>query len=458
MTPNTLHTAFSLSGHGIHTGLPCSVHVHPADAGSGYTFIRTDLPDAEPLRLSPAVVTDTDRRTTLSNGSTTVHTAEHLLSALYASAVFDARIELTSGEVPILDGSALPWWEAIQTAGLVPVARLEHGITLRRPIRVEDPETGAWAEAIPAAYPSFEVELSHEAEAIGPVKATYTWGQDYGGLVAPARTFTLASHITPLIHRGLLKGAQPGSGVVVIDYALDDSDWKALEDFVGQPLERREDKGALPLTSYRLANEPASHKLLDLMGDIALLAQPVRAHIRTFKPGHKTNTLLAQKIMEEANTKGIPTYHPDQEPLMDVTKIMSILPHRPPFLLVDKILEMSDMEIVGMKAVTMNEPFFTGHFPGAPVMPGVLQLEAMAQVGGILALSTVPDPENYLTYFLKMDQVKFKHKVGPGDTLVFHLNFTEPIRRGIVQMRGTAYVGKKVVSEGFFTAMITKDK
>ncbi|MFM1884201.1 MAG: hypothetical protein RL168_385 [Bacteroidota bacterium] len=458
MTPSTLRNAFTLSGHGIHTGLPCSVQVQPAPVGTGYTFIRTDLDGAEPLRLKPSVVTDTDRRTTLSNGSTTVHTAEHLLSALFAASIFDAQISLTAGEVPILDGSALPWWEAIQEAGTAPCAHLVHGITLRHPIRVEDPETGSWAEAIPAAQPSFEVELSHEAEAVGPVKASFTWGQDYGSLIAPARTFTLASHITPLIHRGLLKGAQPGSGVVVIDEIPTDADWKALEDFVGQPLERRQDKGALPLTAYRLPNEPASHKLLDLMGDIALLGQPVRAHIRTFKPGHKTNTLLAQKIMEAANTQGIPSYYPDQDPLMDVTKIMSILPHRPPFLLVDKILEMSDNEIVGMKAVTMNEPFFTGHFPGAPVMPGVLQLEAMAQVGGILALSTVPDPENYLTYFLKMDQVKFKNKVVPGDTLIFHLNFTEPIRRGIVQMRGTAYVGKKVASEGFFTAMITKDK
>ena len=453
-----LQEAFSLSGHGIHSGLECTVRVTPAISGQGIRIIRLDLPNSEPLLIHPAAVIDTERRTTLSNGSTTIHTAEHLLAALFAAGIQDVDIEITSGEVPILDGSASPWWSAIQSAGLMPQSALCHGITLMKPIRVEDPETGAWAEAIPAHKTSFEVSLSHDEAAIGPVVARFAMGEDFGNYIALARTFTLASHITPLLHKGLLKGARPGSGVISLDTHLTEDDWKALESFVGEPLERREGLGALPLTEYRIPNEPAAHKLLDLMGDIALLGQPVKAHIRTFKPGHKINTLLAQKIMAEAHTTGIPTYHPDQEALMDINKIMSILPHRPPFLLVDKILEMSENEIVGMKAVTMNEPYFAGHFPGAPVMPGVLQLEAMAQVGGILALSTVPDPENYLTYFLKMDQVKFKHKVGPGDTLIFHLAFTEPIRRGIVQMRGSAYVGKKLVSEGFFTAMITKDK
>lgn len=458
MTSNQLKNAFSLAGHGIHTGAACTVTVYPAERGHGYVFRRLDCPEATPLKVHPSAVTDTDRRTTLSNGTTTIHTAEHLLSALYATHIYDARIELNASEIPILDGSAKPWYDAIQSAGIELSTALVHGITLRHPIRIEDPDTGAWAEAIPAAYPSFEVQLSHDPLAVGPVSARFMPNDDYGNGVAPARTFTLATHITPLIHRGLLKGAQPGSGILIVDDSLSNEDWIALDAFVGQSLERRSDIGPLPLTPFRMDNEPASHKLLDLIGDIALIGQPIRAHIRTFKPGHKTNTLLALKIMEEANSKGIPSYHPDQAPLMDVAKIMSIIPHRPPFLLVDKILEMSNNEIVGMKAVTMNEPFFTGHFPGAPVMPGVLQLEAMAQVGGILALSTVPDPENYLTYFLKMDQVKFKNKVVPGDNLIFHLVFTEPIRRGIVQMRGKAYVGSKLVSEGFFTAMITKDK
>ena len=236
-------------------------------------------------------------------------------------------------------------------------------------------------------------------------------------------------------------------------------EWEGLEKFIGLPLKRREDIGELPLTPYRSNNEPATHKLLDLIGDISLIGQPVLAEIRTFKPGHKINTLLAKKIMEEAiKTKKIPSYSPDSEIIMDVSKIMSIIPHRPPFLLVDKIIELSETDIVGVKAVTMNEPFFQGHFPGSPVMPGVLQLEAMAQVGGILALSTVDDPENYLTYFLKMDEVKFKAKVNPGDTLIFHLELTAPIRRGIVQMKGKAFVGNQLVSEGFFTALITKEK
>jgi|TARA_B110000483_G_scaffold71430_1_gene89113 UDP-3-O-[3-hydroxymyristoyl] N-acetylglucosamine deacetylase/3-hydroxyacyl-[acyl-carrier-protein] dehydratase len=457
MNNYSLSRSFKISGQGIHTGAETTVTVFPGETGNGYTIKRLDLPDSNILKISPEIVTDTQRRTTLSDGSAIVHTAEHLLSALYGSNIYDAHIELSNSEIPILDGSSLPWIKAINTAGKIQAKNLMFGLKIEKKIRVEDESTGAWAEAIPSLTPKFHVELSHDENAIGCSTASFLFGDNYETEVAYARTFTLASHLTPLINRGLLKGANPGAGIIVIDEIMGDQDWKSLEDFVGIPLERRDDVGALPLTSYRSQNEPATHKLLDLIGDIALTGQPIMAEIRTFKPGHKINTLLAQKIMEEA-VKNIPTYNPDSIPVMDVTKIMSIIPHRPPFLLVDKVVELSDMDIVGVKAITMNEPFFAGHFPGAPVMPGVLQLEAMAQVGGILALSTVDDPENYLTYFRKMDEVKFKAKVVPGDTLVFHLELTAPIRRGIVQMKGRAYVGKKLVSEGFFTAFITKEK
>ena len=450
---------FELSGKGIHTGVETKVRVYPGEPNQGYTIHRIDQENSEILKVNPYCVTDTQRRTTLSQNSTIVHTAEHLLAALYGLSIYDARIELDNSEIPILDGSSLPWVKAIKSAGVAPAKNLAFGLRLKNKIRVEDELTGAWAEAIPSDRIEFHVELSHKEEAIGSTKAQFSFSDDFESKVAYARTFTLSTHLTPLIDKGLLKGAYPGAGVIVIDEVPSQKEWKALEKFIGLPLKRREDTGELPLTPYRSNNEPATHKLLDLIGDISLIGQPVLAEIRTFKPGHKINTLLAKKIMEEAiKTKKIPSYSPDSEIIMDVSKIMSIIPHRPPFLLVDKIIELSETDIVGVKAVTMNEPFFQGHFPGSPVMPGVLQLEAMAQVGGILALSTVDDPENYLTYFLKMDEVKFKAKVNPGDTLIFHLELTAPIRRGIVQMKGKAFVGKQLVSEGFFTALITKEK
>jgi UDP-3-O-[3-hydroxymyristoyl] N-acetylglucosamine deacetylase/3-hydroxyacyl-[acyl-carrier-protein] dehydratase len=454
----TLIQEFSANGRGIHSGSECHVVVKPGDLGSGYLLIRSDLHDEPSVLIHPNLVCETDRCTTLKKNNVLVHTAEHLLSALFGLGILDAEIHCSAPELPILDGSALPWVEAIEAAGRSEVGPMR-GYSLRAPIRVEDPETGSWAEANPATIPSYHVALSHEPEAIGPRAAHFTYGGAYATAIAPARTFTLASHLLPMIHRGLLQGAEEGSGIVVIDRELEPSDWTALDQFIQQPLERSTELGALPLTPFRMPAEPAAHKMLDVLGDLALIGRPVAAEVRIFKPGHRINTLLAQRIMEQLETTNpVPFFDPNAAPLMDVTQIMSILPHRPPFLLVDRIHHKTEDEIWGSKAVTMNEPFFPGHFPGAPVMPGVLQLEAMAQVGGILALSTVPDPENYLTYFLKMDEVKFKSKVGPGDTLYFHLTLTQPIRRGIVVMRGAAYVGQKLVTEGLFTAMITKDK
>lgn len=458
MIQYALHQEFSAKGRGIHSGAPCQVVVQPGAPNSGYVLVRSDLQGQPRIKLHPGLVTETDRCTTLSNGQASIHTAEHLLSALFGLGILDAEIHCSAAELPILDGSAQPWVAAIESAGRRPIGPMK-GFSLQHSIRVEDPETGAWAEAHPAHIPRYSVVLSHDPKVIGSSHAAFTYGGDYAATVAPARTFTLVSHLLPMIHRGLLQGAEEGSGIVVLDQELDDANWTALEHFIQQPLERSGALGALPLTPFRMTAEPAAHKMLDVLGDLALIGRPVAAEVCIFKPGHRINTLLAQRIMEQLDaTNPVPFFDPNAAPLMDATKIMSILPHRPPFMLVDRIHHLSEQDVWGSKSVTMNEPFFTGHFPGAPVMPGVLQLEAMAQVGGILALSTVPDPENYLTYFLKMDEVKFKSKVVPGDTLYFHLELTQPIRRGIVVMRGQAFVGQKLVSEGLFTAMITKDK
>ncbi len=458
MIQYALKQEFSIKGRGIHSGIACDVLVKPGLSNKGYTLVRQDLRDQPSMTLHPALVSETDRCTTLSDGDATVHTAEHLLSALFGLGILDAEIHCSAAELPILDGSAKPWVEAILHAGLEEVGPMQ-GFALQSAIRVEDPKTGAWAEAIPAAMPHYQVHLSHDPEAVGPNSIRYSHGESYAQKIAPARTFTLASHLLPLIDRGLLQGAEEGSGIVVLDRQLSGDEWRALEAFIEQPLVPAEVLGALPMTPFNMPAEPAAHKMLDLLGDLALIGRPVAAEIRIFKPGHRINTLLAQVIMEQIKSANpVPFFDPNADALMDATKIMSILPHRPPFLLVDRILHLSQTDVWGSKAVTMNEPFFMGHFPGTPIMPGVLQLEAMAQVGGILALSTVEDPENYLTYFLKMDEVKFKGKVGPGDTLYFHLTLEQPIRRGIVVMRGQAYVGQKLVTEGLLTALITKDK
>lgn len=460
MIQNQLQKPLTLRGHGIHSGLPCRVNISPGEVGSGYVFQRLDLEGQPDFCPSAKNVVATDRRTSLSNGTVTIDTAEHLLAALMTSGVLDAHVAMDAAEVPILDGSAKPWIDAIEEAGLqamgdMPMLRLPHAI------RVEDEATGAWAEAIPSQQPMVQCTLSDDLSCVGPLHAKWQWSSQasFNSSIGQARTFTMSSQLVQLAERGLLQGADKDAGVVIIDKALNANSWKQLNDLFHVTCEHSESVGAHPLTPLRMANEPAAHKLLDMIGDLALVGQPVSADIRTFRPGHHINTKLAIKIMDTVKAfKNIPIYDMTETPLMDVIAIQKVIPHRPPFLLVDKIIKQSAEDIVGIKAVTMNEPFFRGHFPGSPVMPGVLQLEAIAQVGGILALATVPDPENYLTYFLKMDRVKFRNKVVPGDTLVCHLVLEGPVRRGIVVMHGKAYVGNKVACEGVFTAMITKDK
>ena len=445
-----------INGVGIHFGQRCQVKITPGE--QGIRFIRKDLDGAPSLTAHAKWVVETERRTTLSDGQVEVNTPEHLLSALAASGLWHVDIELNALEVPIFDGSAKPWLDAIEAAGTEVIGNMP-AIRLPHAIKVTD-GMGAWATAVPSDSPSFKTKLTHTPDIYGPASAM--WKGDpttYGDRVGQARTFTSASHLLPLLNKGLLKGAQKEAGVVIVDQELDSSEWTQLNEAFGAENDQPVALGAHPKTPLRLPNEPAAHKILDLVGDMALLGQPVFAEITTFKPGHSINTKLALKIMETSEAfANIPVHNPNEKPLMDVVQIQQVLPHRPPFLLVDKIIEQSETHIVGVKAVTMNEPFFEGHFPGAPVMPGVLQLEAMAQVGGILALASVPDPENYLTYFLKMDDVKFKNKVSPGDTLIFDLHLEGPIRRGIVVMKGKAYVGNKLACEGVFTALITKDK
>ena len=445
------------SGIGIHTGQHACVRVQAAPAGHGLVFVRTDLPGAPRIPARLEHVSPSARCTRLEANGASVTTPEHLLAALTQFGLWNAVIELDGPEVPILDGSAAPWMDALRTAfpdGLRPATAPRK---LRQTVEWTDPATGAQYTAEPSDRSDFTVVLDYPEASIGPQSAALE--PDFSQ-TSRARTFSFLHELKPLIDSGLLQGLAPGAGVVYVHPNHPQEDDLRWTEPLGERLTPPLAPGPLTATPLRLPDEAARHKLLDLCGDLALLGAPLHAKITARRPGHVPNTafaLLLLHTMEEKTTPSFP-YDLQAAPLMDVVQIQKILPHRPPFLLVDRIMEMSESHVVGIKAVTMNEPHFVGHFPGAPVMPGVLIIEAMAQCGGILALSTVPDPENYLTYFLKMDDVKFKQKVVPGDTLVFHLELMEPIRRGIVKMIGKAYVGDKCTTEAVLTALITKDK
>ena len=459
MSAYTLTAPVSLSGTGIHTGVSALVTLKGAPEGHGIVFYRMDLPGQPALRASAAHVSPSPRCTLLKSGETTVHTPEHLLAVLTQLGLWDVRIEVNGPEIPILDGSAMPWLQELLPVRAKKKTPAKNTLYLKERIEWHDPSTGAHFIAEPHPRLDVTIELDYPSEAIGPRKAH--WNQDQPlADIARARTFSFLHEIKPLLQAGLLQGVALGCGVVYVhpDHTKeDDLSWAApLGGNFTSPLQ----PGPLPQTPTLMENEAARHKCLDLIGDLALLEAPLCVKITAIRPGHAANNAFAKLLLEKMETtKNLtPPWDINAAPLMDVVQIMNVLPHRPPFLLVDRILEMSEDHVVGTKAITMNEPFFTGHFPGAPVMPGVLIIEAMAQCGGILALSTVPDPENYLTYFLKMDEVKFKQKVIPGDTLVFVLTLLEPIRRGIVKMSGKAYVGDKLTTEALLTALITKDK
>jgi UDP-3-O-[3-hydroxymyristoyl] N-acetylglucosamine deacetylase/3-hydroxyacyl-[acyl-carrier-protein] dehydratase len=446
---------FRLSGTGIHTGRPAEVEIRVASTGSGIVFVRTDLPDAPRIPARLEFVSPTARCTRLACGNADVTTPEHLLAALAHLHFWDVEISLNGPEVPILDGSALPWVEGLQ-AHFPRATQAPKPLVLRKKLEWTDPVSGAQFQAEPAGKSDFQVRLDYPESSIGICHAQLS---ENFLPTAQSRTFSFLHELKPLMDAGLLQGLAPGAGVVFVHPnhpADDDLRWMGA---LGQELTLPLQPGPLELTPLRVPDEAAQHKLLDLCGDLALLGAPLHAKITATRPGHVANAQFAKLLLETMEEKTAPIfpYNLQAPPLMDVVQIQKVLPHRPPFLLVDRIMEMSETHVVGTKAVTMNEPHFVGHFPGAPVMPGVLIIEAMAQCGGILALSTVPDPENYLTFFLKMDDVKFKQKVVPGDTLVFHLELMEPIRRGIVKMIGKAYVGEKCTTEAVLTALITKD-
>ena len=456
----TLKSNFTLNGIGLHTGKNIHVNFLPAPDNHGIKIKRVDL---EELTIIPALaenVTGTQRGTVLSKGGAQVSTVEHAMAALYAMGIDNCLIEVDAPEFPILDGSACKYVDAINEVGTEEQDSYKDFYIVRRKMEVSDPETGAKLTLLPDDSFSINSFIEFDSQYIHNQSASIENMDDFEKEIAPARTFVFVREIEQLLKAGLIQGGNLENAVVIYETEMPQDALNELAKLLGVPPHNAKELGYLNKKALVFPNEPARHKLLDVIGDMALVGKPIKGRIIATRPGHKINNLLARKLRKDIKLNEVqpPIYDVSKEPLLDINQIRNLIPHRYPFLLVDKIIEKTDKYIVGVKNITVNEPFFTGHFPQEPVMPGVLQVEAMAQVGGIFVLSGLENPESYSTYFLKIDEVKFRQKVVPGDTLILRVEMTSEIRRGIASMRGLAFIGEKVVSEAVFTALVEKTK
>ncbi len=457
----TIKKEITLQGVGLHTGKEVTMTFKPAPINNGFTFVRTDLEGNPVIEADANYVVNTQRGTNLEKKGVKIQTSEHVLAACIGCDLDNLIIELNASEPPIMDGSSKYFVEAIEKAGIVEQDAEQNIYTVKEVISYTDEETGSEIIVMPAEEYQVTAMVDFGTKVLGTQNATLKNVSEFKTEIAKARTFSFLHELEALLQNGLIKGGDLNNAIVYVDKEISPETMEHLKVAFGKDNISVKQNGILDNLTLHYPNEAARHKLLDVMGDLALVGIRIKGKIIANKPGHFVNTQFAKKLskiikIEERNK--VPSFDITQPPLMDTVQIMNVLPHRPPFLLVDKILELSDKHVVGLKNVTMNEPFFVGHFPGAPVMPGVLQVEAMAQAGGILALSTVPDPENYLTYFMKIDNVKFKQQVLPGDTLIFKLELLTPIRRGICHMQAYAYTNGKLASEAELMAQIVKAK
>ncbi len=460
MKQQTLNGEFTLKGKGLHTGLEIEATFLPAPENHGYKFQRIDLPDQPVVDALAEYVVETERGTVLAKGDVRVSTVEHALAALYAAGVDNCLIKVNAPELPILDGSAIAFSEAIDSVGLVEQSTDKNFYVVKRKIEVRDEKTGAHLTVLPDSDFSIDVMVSYESPVLTNQYARLENVASFRSDIAASRTFVFVREVEPLLHANLIKGGDLDNAIVIYDKKLPQEKLDHIADLMGAPHKDAGELGYLNNRPLEFENEPARHKLLDVMGDVALIGRPLKGRIIACRPGHKINTTFAKQIRKEIQRQELqsPLYNPSVAPLMDINQIREHLPHRYPMLLVDKIIDKGESYIVGVKNVTVNEPFFQGHFPQEPVMPGVLLVEAMAQTGGLLVLGTVEAPERYSTYFMKIDNVKFRQKVVPGDTLLFHVSFLTPLRRGCALMRGVAFVGDNVACECEFMAQIVKNK
>ena len=456
----TIASSATVTGRGLHTGLEVNIKFNPAPIDHGICFQRIDIKDKPVIKVDCDNVIDTNRGTTIGYNGTDVNTVEHLLAAVRGMDIDNLLIEIDNPETPILDGSSGFFTEALLKAGVIEQDAEKEFIELDKVLTYKDPENKVELIVIPADEFKLSVMIDFETEVLSTQHASLEKISDFNSEISKCRTFVFLHELEYLLKNNLIKGGDLSNAIVFVNRVISQKELDRLAKLFNKPTVKVLRKGILNNVDLHFENEPARHKLLDVLGDISLVGMPIKGHIIAKRPGHKANVefakIIKNYIVEKKKNRFKPPFDLNSKPTYDINGIKKLLPHRPPFLLIDKIIDMDENYVAGVKNVSMNEDFFIGHFPDEPVMPGVLQIESMAQTGGIFILSKVDDPENYLTYFLKIDNVKFRNKVVPGDTLVFVCSLISPVRRGLSHMKGIGYVGNKVVIEAEMLAQIIK--